>query len=148
LRRECFLLCDSCGKKTNYTSKARSRCFYCKNVLDIPEGMEELVIALNNIGVLTFYSCGGHDDGFDTTKRDYPCVGITEESVELGKEIVRNYNRKKARNSDEEWKVDFQQTTLGYPLWLIAPVHKEKRSENLRREADRLAEYIFSKSLV
>lgn len=141
LRGGCFLLCPDCGKRTIYIRKARNRCFYCKTVLDIPEKMEKLVIALNNIGIMTVYSCSGHDDGFDTGRRSYPCIGIREDSVEKGKEFVEDYNSKK---EEGRWSIEFQRTTLGYPMWVMVPLRKEKRSENLCREADVLAEYIFS----
>jgi len=143
LRGGCFLLCPNCQKKTIYVKSARNRCFYCKTLLDISRKMEKLVIALNNIGIMTVYSCSGHDDGFETGRRSYPYVIVRGESAERGKDLIERYNSEKPKNTNEGWQIEVQRTTLGYPVWIMTPLRKERRSEELCKEADKLAEYIF-----
>jgi hypothetical protein len=105
---ECFLLCDNCKEKTIYKKGTKNTCSFCKKELQLEEGVQELVIALNNAGIVTTSSCGGHKDGFDQSKRTYPCVVLLKDYEKLT-EIIEGYNEK----TNDEFVIMQQRTIYG-----------------------------------
>ncbi|GEM_PF-1775772 len=140
---KCNVLCEKCEKNTPYQENEKNRCVFCGNELLIDREIESLVVALNKVGIITFASCAGVQDGFDRGLRSYPWVAVLNDdrNTESVKRILEGYNERIGRRADKEWEVEFQKTTMGIS-WFIVPKGKERSIEKLWREADLLSKYI------
>jgi hypothetical protein len=133
---KCFLLCDSCKEKILYKKGVKNICSFCEKEVEIEEGVQDLVIVLNNIGIVTTSSCEGHKDGFDRNKRTYPCVVFLKDYEKLT-EIIKNYNEK----TGDEFVIRHQRTIHGWKNFLF---HKEisRNLEENHKSVLLLAKYI------
>lgn len=140
---KCFLLCDDCQKRTIYIKGNENKCTFCKNKIQIERKVENLVIALNNVGVVTSASCGGHKDGFDHGKRGYPCVVFLEEKkiYEKANEIVESYNETKKNENCFFWTIRHEITLSGWKPFIFP---EEKNSKDFYKETLLFAKYIAS----
>jgi hypothetical protein len=138
---ECFLLCDDCQKRTIYIKGIENKCTFCKSKIRIEEKIEDLVIVLNDAGVITLGSCEGHSDGFDLGKRSYPCVVFlnNKEIYKRAMEIIKGYNEIKEKENCFFWTIKHEITLSGWKPFIYP---KEKNSENFYRETLLFARYI------
>lgn len=136
----CFLLCSFCKKETIYIKNAENKCFFCDERLFLEKGVEDLVIALNNEGVITTTSCEGHPHGFEEEKRSYPYVAFlnTPKCYDMVEEIVGNYNEMVKK---KDWQIRFERTTSGIATF-IAPTEFWKETVILQKKAKDLAKNI------
>lgn len=140
---ECFLLCEGCQGKTIYIKGSENKCTFCKRIIKIEKEVENLVIALNNKGIFTSASCGGHSDGFDLGKRSCPCVVLVNEKkvLERATEIIESYNKIKEKESGFFWIIEHNITLSGWKPFIFP---KEKNKKEPYRETLLFAKYIES----
>lgn len=136
MRSSCFLFCEGCGKNVVYNKGRVSVCSFCKKEIQIEKGVEDLVIALNNVGIFTTSSCEGHKNGFDIGKRTYPCVALFHDNKKI-KKIIADYNEK----ITDSFVTLHQQTILGWKN-LLLPKETSKNLKELQKETFLLARYI------
>ncbi len=136
MKENCFLLCEKCKKETFYEKGTKNVCSFCAKEFHIEEGVCDLVIALNNAGIVTIASCGGHKDGFDQGKRTYPCVVLSKKYESL-MEIIKDYKEK----TGEEFITSHQKTLSGWKNFLLPKETSRNLKEN-RRSALLLAKHI------
>ncbi len=140
---ECFLICDNCQKKTIYIKGFQNKCTFCKKEIQIEKGVEELVIVLNNVDVITSSSCAGHYDGFDIGKRSYPCVVLSSDKKSYIKamEIIGKYNKTRKKKDELCWTIRHERTLLGWKRFVL-PEERDRSLGELHEEALLLAEYV------
>ncbi len=138
---ECFLLCEDCQKRTIYIKGIENRCTFCNSEIQIEKEVEDLVIVLNNAGVITSGSCGGHRDGFDLGKRNCPCVVPLDEVkiLERAEEIVESYNKIKENDNHFFWIIKHEMTLSGWKPFIFP---EEKNSGELYKETLLFTKYI------
>ncbi len=114
----CFLLCEKCNKETIYIKKSENKCTFCNKEIILEEGIEALVIFLNNEGLVTISSCEGHNNGFDQEKRSFPNITFlnTAENYKRAESIIKEYNR---FLKEEEWMIRRERTTRGIEAFII-----------------------------
>ena len=137
----CTLICEGCKKRTLYIRKMKNFCHHCGKEQVLEEEIEDLVVALNKLGVVTVASFVGIRNGFDSNKWSHPCVFllIDKENIAKAEELIKKYNRNTSEKS--WWVVKRARLTIEVEAF-IAPLHKERKLEELQRETKRLAALI------
>ncbi len=137
----CFLLCGFCKRETIYIKNAENKCFFCDENIVLEKEVEDLVIALNNEGIITTASCAGHPHRFEEEKRSYPYVVFLNvpKCCEIAEEVINQHND---LVKTKEWKIRFERTTRGIDAF-IAPTNYWEETRKLQKKAKDLAKNIF-----
>jgi hypothetical protein len=146
VNRGCLLVCEKCkGKKAIYIRDSMSRCSFCCSEIKIEEGIVDLVMALNNYGIITISSCAGHRGDFENG-RSYPCVVLLKDgrNYQKAEDLVENYNLFQ-KKEDGFWATEMKKCTLGWEKFIF-PKRVEKNLEKLHKEVLSFSRYIDSLS--
>ncbi len=145
---KCSLVCEKCWRTAVYEKRKGIKC-RCGYEVKLDEGVEDLVVALNEFGITTLSSCEGKEEGFESGNFEHPWIVIAKdkENMERAQELVEIYNKEVGEREEKEWIIEERQCHFSVEIFLF-PKRKDNifRKEELFKDVQRFARYIENSS--